>query len=141
MSFGFSIGDFLTVGSLIVEVIFSLKQTGGSVRHYQDLILELEGLRNALLQIDRLVGPDELQPTIHSIKITALKCRFFLQEFQTQARKYDRSLGLGNTAGKFKDAHMKIRWGLWKKEAVDELRVKVNAHVGSISMLLGLYRV
>ena len=139
MSFGFSVGDFLVVGNLIAEVISSLKHTGGAAYRYQHLILELEGLRTALLEIENLDGPDELQPTIQAIRSVALNCRFPLQEFQKSARKYDESLGSGNTRGKVKDTQMKITWALGKKDDVNELRMKVNAYVGSISMLMGLY--
>ena len=39
MSFGFSVGDFLAVGSLIVKIVEILR---GSRSEYQELIRELE---------------------------------------------------------------------------------------------------
>lgn len=49
MSFGFSVGDFLAVGGLIVKIVDILR---GSRSEYQELIRELEkcaGLLSSLL--------------------------------------------------------------------------------------------
>ncbi len=140
MSFGFAVSDFVAVGQLISDVISSLKDSTGAAHQYRHLVLELEGLHKALIEVDRLDGPEELLPTINAIKATALNCRFPPREFREKTKKYDASLGVGNSAGRFKDAHMMVRWGVGKKEAVDELRMKVNAHVGCISMFVGLFQ-
>ena len=39
MSFGFSVGDFLALGGLIVKTVDALR---GSRSEYQELVLELE---------------------------------------------------------------------------------------------------
>ena len=39
MSFGFSVGDFVAVGALIVKIVDSLR---GTQSEYQELIRELE---------------------------------------------------------------------------------------------------
>ena len=99
MSFGFSVGDFVAVGNIVSEVISSLQNAGGAAQQYQQLIVELEGLAAALVDIDKLDGPVELQPTIQTMRSSALNCRFPLQEFQASIRKYDESR-LGQNDGK-----------------------------------------
>jgi hypothetical protein len=47
MSFGFSAGDFLAAISLVNEIVTCLKASGGSASEYQELMLELDGLRLA----------------------------------------------------------------------------------------------
>ena len=54
MSFGFSIGDSIAVGKLIVDSTSSLRTTGGAKVEFQDLIRSLEDLLNALCRLDRL---------------------------------------------------------------------------------------
>jgi hypothetical protein len=44
MSFGFSVGDFLSAGILITEIIRSLKSADGAASDYQELVRELHGL-------------------------------------------------------------------------------------------------
>ena len=143
MSFGFAVGDFLAVTKLIVEISESLKDSTGSARQFQHLLLELDNLRHALHEVDKLTadGPPELLTTITAINVTALSCRLPLAQFLEGIRKYEASLGLGCSAGKFKDMNMRVKWALGKQKAVDELRKELCAHVGSINMLLGLYQV
>lgn len=52
MSFGFSVGDFVAVGGLIVEIVDALR---GTRSEYQELIRELERYAHSLLA--RLLAP------------------------------------------------------------------------------------
>jgi hypothetical protein len=111
-------------GTSLVEISESLKDSTGSARQFQHLLLELENLRHALQEVDKLTanGPPELATTITAINVTALSCRVPLAEFLEGIRKYETSLGLGSSAGKVKDVNMRVRWGLGKQKEVDELR-------------------
>jgi hypothetical protein len=96
MSFGFSVGDFLAVGSLIKDVVVSLKDAGGAAADYQQLIVELHGLQRALDSIEHLhVDPGTPQAeNINNLKVTALGCRYVLEEALKKLRSYE-SLRLG----------------------------------------------
>jgi len=54
MSFGFSVGDFIAAGTLIKDIVTCLKDSGGAVSQYQELMRELDGLQHALDKIERL---------------------------------------------------------------------------------------
>ena len=137
MAFGFSVSDFLTVGKLITDIILSLRDVGGSASEYQGLHRELGSLQRALQHVDKLSGRAEQQPAINAIKCAALMCQHPLTEFYAKiTRKYEGSLGLGKSRGKIRDWKDKVQWGLGKKEEVVKLRGYLNAHVGSINMLL-----
>lgn len=99
MAFGFSVGDFLTVGRLIVDIGLSLRDVGGSASEYQELQRELESLQRTLHHIDKLKARAGQQPAIDGIKWAALMCQYPLQEFLTKIRKYEGSLGLGKSKG------------------------------------------
>jgi hypothetical protein len=96
MSFGFSVGDFLAVASLIKDVVVSLKDAGGAAADYQELIVELHGLQRALDSIEHLhVDPSIPQAeNINNLKVTALGCRYVLEETLKKLRSYE-SLRLG----------------------------------------------
>jgi hypothetical protein len=72
MSFGFAVGDFLTAGKLIAQVICALRDAGGSKQQYQRLVLELHVLQASLEGVEKLDGPDELGPMRRAIKDAAL---------------------------------------------------------------------
>jgi hypothetical protein len=142
MSFGFSVGDFLCAASLIEQIVSALREVGGSSFQYQRLALELHTLQRALQEVDRLEAVEGLEATVDAIKATALSCQLPLNEFLASVRNYDKSLGLGQTAGVMKDVLYKVKWVACKKlEAVMKLYSEITAYVGGINLLLGLYQV
>lgn len=74
MSFGFSVGDFIALGKLIVDITTCLKNVGGSKSEYRDVVLELEYLQKALAHLDRLRPQGDSLGT-DSIKYAALSWR------------------------------------------------------------------
>ena len=76
------------------------------------------------------------------MKATALTCQLPLREFLNSIRRYDRSLGIGESAGIMKDVFRKMKWVASKKlEAAMKLQAEVSAYLGSITLLLLLYQV
>lgn len=51
-------------------------------------------------------------------------------------RKYEKSLGVGNSSGKIKDVGRKFGWAIGKREEANRLRDYLNIHIGTINMLL-----
>jgi hypothetical protein len=142
MSFGFSVGDFVTFASLITQVVSEIRKAGGSSFQYQRLQLELHCLSRTLQDCDQLESVEGLEVTVEAIKASALSCRLPLREFLESVARYDKNLGLGQTAGIMKDVLYKVKWVMSKKiEAVMKLRAEITAYVGGINLLLGLYEV
>jgi hypothetical protein len=130
MSFGFSIGDFITVATIIADIISSLQEAGGSKFEYQELVRELESLQHALRHLDKLQPSSS---TIVAIQNTALNCQGPLEEFLAEIKRSDKSLGvwgiLGPVAGK-------VRWSFGQKDVIRNLQSYLNIHVGTIDILL-----
>lgn len=160
MSFGFSVGDFLAVGALIVKIVGTLRDTRSE---YQELIRELEryeslfgaagllhfkqhhiapktnsigSLKRALSQVDKLKGRGDQTIAVDQIKCAALTCRYPLEEFLAKIENYKRSLGLGRSAGIFKDAGRKVQYAFGRNDDGNTLRSYLNIHIGTINMLL-----
>lgn len=133
MSFGLSLGDFITVGKLISDIVISLR---GAEEDYQELLCELSSLQTALHHVGKLKSSDTQQPALEAIKCAALVCQVPLSNFLVQIQKYEGSLGAGKSNGLFRDLEKKSRWAFCKKEDGKQLRDYLNVHVGSINMML-----
>ncbi len=138
MSFGFSVGDFLTAGRLISDIIASLRTA--SVSEYRELLLELHGLQRALYEIEHLKCSPGQEAAINGIKVAALMCQYALDDFSAKLKKFER---LGFTGGKtrsnletMKIWTRKLQWGFCMKEEVEKLRTYIVVHVGSLNMRL-----
>ena len=141
MSFGFSVGDFLTAASLIQQAVSALRDSGGSAFQYRRLDLELYTLSRVLEQVDHLEASEGLGSTVEAIKATALTCQVPLREFLKSIRQYEKSLGVGQSAGVMKDVLYKVKFVACKKmEAVTRLRDEISAYLGGINMLIGIYQ-
>ena len=133
MSFGLSLGDFITVGKLISDIVVSLR---GAEQEYQELLRELSSLQTALHHVENLNASDKQQPAVNAIKCAALMCQHPLSEFLDKIQEYEGSLISGKSKGLFRDLEKKSRWALCKKEDVGRLRDYLNMYIGSINMLL-----
>ncbi len=138
MSFGFSVGDLITVGRLVQHVISSLRAS--SVSEYQELILELHGLQRALDSIEHLKCAPSQDAALNGVKVAALMCQYPLDEFASKLKRFE-SMEIGK-AGKASRADRinawskKLRWGFCMEEEVGRLRAYLMAHVGSLNMRL-----
>lgn len=135
MSFGFSVGDFLAVGTLIADITNSLREAGGSKSEYQELLRELESLDHALKHLDKLPINDA-SVTLESIKYTALSCRRPLEDFLRKIEKYDKALGIWGGANPIKKTAGKLRWAFGEKDEIKKLQSYLNIHIGTINILL-----
>ena len=138
MSFGISVGDFITVGRLIQDIVSSLRDS--SISEYQELILELHGLQRALHEIEHLRCHPSQEPAVSGVKVAALMCQYPLDEFASNLRRFE-SLGLGMAehASKLERVRIwgtKLRWGFCMKDEVMKVRAYLAAHVGSLNMRL-----
>jgi ElaB/YqjD/DUF883 family membrane-anchored ribosome-binding protein len=144
MSFGFSVGDFIAVGSLIADIISNLREAGGSKSEYQEILRELEGLQHALSYLDKLQSSDACSTSIDSIKYAALSCRRPLEQFLDKIKKYDNALGVWSKAGTIRSAADKLKWAYTQKDEIRKLQTYLNVLVGTVNILLaehGLERV
>ncbi|MCJ1261586.1 hypothetical protein MMC22_001451 [Lobaria immixta] len=136
MSFGFSVGDFITVATLIKTIVSALRTT--STAEYHELLLELHGLQRALNEIERLNGPPSQEPAINAVKVAALMCQYPLNDFASKLKKYkglDHNIKADDGGG-MKTWRLKLQWGFTMEEEVQKLRAYLIAHVGSLNMRL-----
>ena len=131
----FSTGDFLAICRLIADIDPLLRDS----RHdYQQISDQLQVLQTVLAQVAELDPPKEQEIPAAILKNTAMKAKTSLLDFRDRMKRYERSLGRGNSAGKLKDVERKLSWGLSGQAATAEkLQRELNSYVGSINMALG----
>ena len=136
MSFGFSVGDFVAVGGLILDITKSLQDVGGAKSDYQELLQELKTLQIALEHLDSLERVSPHSPYLESIKFAALSCRQPLEQFLHKIKKYEQSLGTKHKVCTARTAASKLQWAFGKREEVQKLQNYLNLHATTINMLL-----
>ncbi|KIM99853.1 hypothetical protein OIDMADRAFT_125485 [Oidiodendron maius Zn] len=136
MSFGFSIGDFIAGATLIKEIISALR--GAAKLEYRELELELYGLQRALDELEHLrPGPGQ-EVAVNSVKAAALMCRYPLEEFQANLKRYQLLLQHGHhrKLDVVEGWVRKVQWNISMPDEVQKLRAYIAAHVGSLNMRL-----
>jgi len=136
MSFGFSIGDFLAGANLIKEIISALR--GTAKLEYRELELELHGLQRALDELEHLQPGPGQEVAVNSVKAAALMCRYPLEEFQANLKRYQLLSKHGNhrKLDVVEGWVRKVQWNIFMPDEVQKLRAYIAAHVGSLNMRL-----
>ena len=138
------IGEVLALIGLVREVAAALDGRGAKAE-YQEVQSELKGLEEALVQHHQLLQARCEDPVLNAIftlsEDRAADCRKCIEVFSQQAVKFDKSLGVGQGGNVYRDATMKVRWGMSKKEEVARFRAEIARHTSSMHMLLGMANV
>ena len=136
MSFGVSVGDFIAAGVLIKNIVSALQNS--STSEHQELLLELDGLRRALYEVEHLQADPHQETEVNAVKVAALTCQYRLDDFAGKLSKFD-SLGQVTKASRSERAklwRLKLQWGFSMEAEVQSLRAYLIAHVGYLNMRL-----
>ncbi|KAJ8116256.1 hypothetical protein OPT61_g2286 [Boeremia exigua] len=113
-----------------------LVDASSAKEEYQELNRELKLLDTALRHLDRLEDSTGSSTTIHSIKCAALSCRYPLEKFLAEIKKYDASLGVQSQFGLARSTKRKIQWTFARKDDIKRLQLYLHTHMGTINILL-----
>ena len=135
--FGFSVGDFIGAIGLFVKVVSSLKDANGASTDYQQVTLQLNGLKRALIYLERLQPNAHNADHINAIRCMAMRCKLPLQTFLDNVEKYEKSLAAGSFRRHGRSDVRKVQWGVFMEKEITKIRGIINAQVLSIELLLG----
>ncbi|KIW13997.1 hypothetical protein PV08_06778 [Exophiala spinifera] len=136
--FGFSAGDFVSVIGLIVKVGKALRDVDGASFEYQQLDLELQGLRRMLDIIQALRPTDDNIGHLDAIRCLALTCQIPLTAFLQRLQKFEQRLGPFAKHSAVGGSLRKSQWALQMGEEVQQLRATVSAKVLSLTLLISV---
>jgi hypothetical protein len=126
----------LSGAGLIKKVSKALKHTGGAAADYQNVIVELEALKNVLRHLETLEPTEDNIRHVNAIRGMALACQLPLRDFMVKIEKYEASLGPWSERTSFGSAGRKAKWAVSFTEEVEKLRALVAAKHISINLLL-----
>jgi hypothetical protein len=140
MSFGYSVGDFIAIGSLLFKIGATLRDSTGSSADYQELVLRFDCLEELLKTVDHQITISQLPPSAtQAIKIHVSKCELLLRKFDTITEKYKKSLSQGGSGKTWNDSWRKIGWGLYKRDEILELFDGLGKQMDAIALLLSCF--
>lgn len=136
MSFGFSVGDFVTALQLVGTVISAIRESGGSGAEYRELVNELYSLETALLQVKQLELEEDQRSEYFALRQAAAQCQKTIGAFCTKIEKYQKHLRTGGSQSKLTDILMMVKWRMCRKDDLTKFKSDIFAHTQSIQILL-----
>lgn len=130
-TFGFSVGDFVAVTSLIVTIVQAL-------RGISDDLIELKELQNELNHLKglfNLIGNAIFAGSAITVQFTEKLRETFssgqkvLSDFKSLVDKY-----AGSPAG-LANYRRRVAWSLWKKKKVEPFHRRLKSYVTTLSMI------
>ncbi|KAN0071199.1 hypothetical protein V8E54_010630 [Elaphomyces granulatus] len=120
-AFGFSVGDFIAVTSLIVSVVQAIRGISDDLIELKELQDELNHLQSLFEQIGRGISSSS----------DILKMQQILGDFKNFIEKYASSFtGLAKY-------RRRVEWSLRKKQQVEPFRRRLQSYVSALSMIQG----
>lgn len=121
------------------KVSKALKETGGAATEYQQVVIELEGLKKVLQQLEAFEPTEDNARHVNAIRGMALACQLPLRDFMVKLEKYEASLGPFADRKSFRGVGRKARWATAFSADVEKLRAMVAAKNTSINLLLAMH--
>jgi hypothetical protein len=136
VGFGFSVGDFITAIELVGTVIDALRSSSTASLEYRELISQLLSLETALIQVKRLEFEESQYAEVIALRQAAAQCRRTIDGFLKKIEKYQPSLNGSGEGSRVRDAWMKVKWAVCRKEDVARFKADLVGHTESIQLLL-----
>ncbi|KAH6860840.1 hypothetical protein BKA58DRAFT_322802 [Alternaria rosae] len=139
MSFGFAVGDFITIGKLVKETISCLRSVGRAELEYQELVRDLKALDTSLQYLGHIDNDMNASAHISPIKTATTTCRLRLEGFLSRVQKYERSMGSTKHASTLRTTSDKLGWHFGQKDQIEQLRRDIHICHSIISPHLAQY--
>lgn len=124
---------------LVKKVSKALKDAGGASSEYQQVVIELKGLKNALRHLEGLEPTEDNARHVNAIRGMALACQLPLREFLTKLERFESSMGPFASGQPFRGAGRKAKWAVAVAGDVEKLRALIAAKVIGINLLLATH--
>lgn len=139
MLFGYGIGDFIAVLSLLERVSIELRNYKDAPAHFQQLRVELELIHSTLKHVIRLRPRDNGDhQTLEQIKATVLHCSQPLQRMIEKMRSKESHLGHFRSTRSLSAIGTRLHWSMIAQRDVEELRKVILSEMVAINTLLSI---
>ena len=135
MSFGYSVGDFISGANLTYQVIHALSSSTGTCIEYQEAINELGCMQQTFLQVGHLKQSQSLCPaTINAVSHLVISSVEIIGKFLERTKLYQRRLS--DNRGGMAGSWQKVGWTLFKKDELMRLRDTLHVRLNAVNVLL-----
>ncbi|KAK8003928.1 hypothetical protein PG989_003647 [Apiospora arundinis] len=144
MSFGYSVGDFVTGYNITYQLVRILADSRGASIEYQEARTELRAMEQVFLQAGSLVSSKVLsRDIINGIACIVLSAVDIIDSFYERSKEYQHQLGerqakMGKATTGFESSWCKIGWALFKKEELRALKAQLHERLTSVNVLIGM---
>jgi hypothetical protein len=144
-----SIGDIIAVSLLVKDLVTALNQSRGSQAEYNQLVDELNLLKDVLDRIVHLCNTAGTTVAVRTFEVSALhdatlkiaqNCRKCIEAFNVGLQKYDKTLGSSGARSKregLRSAVAQLRWRFGEKEDLVRFRADIARQTASLNLALG----
>ncbi|KAH6975231.1 hypothetical protein BKA56DRAFT_675286 [Ilyonectria sp. MPI-CAGE-AT-0026] len=136
VTFG-AVGDFISIGLIIRDIVTALNDSRGSAWDYRELIESLDLLERSLKEIYRIYSDPDLSGDLGGLRTaasdTARQITRALTEFRQKIAKYAGCLSGAGSGNLFKDAMRKVQWKLDEKD-IHKFRTEIECYTQSLRM-------
>jgi hypothetical protein len=143
-AFGFSVGDFIAGGQILVQVIGAFKEAGGASSKYATEVSFLNSLKSTLEHLERFVdgtrgSSSQASEMPRDISKLLQGIREPWEEFKKVLDKYEPSLGASSSRSKLARAPRTIQFTVKDISGkVEKLRRQTEEPLQAINSLLSL---
>jgi hypothetical protein len=139
--FGFSAGDFIAAGRLLIRSKKAFEDHKGASSEYQQLIQNLEALQLIFNHLQTLESDDTVRDLVNAVRTQASLPLRPLQVFVGSVEKYDKRLGVGGVGGSGAGGGTRAKarqaqWAVMVAEEVPKMLSVVASEVQKINLLL-----
>ena len=144
MSFGYSVGDFITVATLAWKLSLAVRSAKGASESYRDLIQELELTARSLYTAGQLLETAGLPASAANCTRHGLsRCHSNLRKLGLIVKEYQKSMETPTTQqGNWcswlavQAGLRKISWELYERDGINEIRQNIKSGIVEIGLVL-----
>jgi len=136
MSFGFSVGDFISAAALTQRLIQAINGSHDAGEDYRAALRELRCMQEAFIRVSCLgESRNVAQATFKSASWIAMEAMKIIESYLDKTKKYDRRLGGLANPGMAQNCR-KVGWAMYKSDDMKKLRETLHARLNSLNLLL-----
>ena len=137
-AFGFSVGDFIAAGRLVLRVKQAFDDHKGASAEYQQLIQNIEALQIIFTYLQTLESDEATQGLANAIRTQAALSLQPLKALLESVEKYDKRLGVQSTRRGAGTKARQAQWALMVAEEVPKVLSVVSLEIQKMNMLLSV---
>ena len=124
---------------LCTKVAKALREAGGATAEYQQVVIEIEGLQDALTRLAALEPTESNIDHVNAIRRMALACQLPMKDFLLKLEQYESTMSPFTTSKSFRATGKKARYAVFMSEEVKTMRAMISGKVISINLLLATH--